>query len=46
MATHDPLADHDYQEHLENYHAFLFGVRTFVITAAIILALLAFFLLR
>lgn len=43
--THDHVTDRDYQEHVESYRAFLFGVRFSVITAAIVLALMAYFLI-
>lgn len=44
MATHDQVADEDYQDHVESYRGFLFGIRLSVITAAVILLLMAFFL--
>ncbi|HRO49270.1 MAG TPA: aa3-type cytochrome c oxidase subunit IV [Hyphomicrobium sp.] len=51
MATHHPYADHDqtadqdYRDHVESYRAFLFGIRTSIAIAAVILALMAYFLL-
>lgn len=51
MATHhhygdsDLIADQDYREHVESYRGFLFGIRTFVAIAAVVLALMAYFLL-
>lgn len=45
MATSDQITDPDYQEHVESYRAFLFGIRFSVITAAVVLALMAYFLI-
>lgn len=45
MAVHDPIAEQDYQAHLASYRSFLFGIRASIATAAIVLALLAYFLL-
>ena len=51
MATHHPYADHDqttdqdYRDHVESYRAFLFGIRTSIAIAAVVLALMAYFLL-
>lgn len=43
--THDPIADQDYRDHVESYRGFLRGVRWSVATAAVVLALMAYFLL-
>ncbi|WP_139247796.1 aa3-type cytochrome c oxidase subunit IV [Hyphomicrobium sp. CS1GBMeth3] len=45
MATHYPVADSDYAEHLQTYRSFVRGVMFFVATMATILILLAYFLL-
>lgn len=44
MATNEQFSDQDYQEHVESYRSFLFGVRFSVIVAAIVLALMAYLL--
>jgi hypothetical protein len=44
MATHDPIVDADYPAHVETYKAFLRGARISIITIAVLLALLAYFL--
>lgn len=44
MATNDQFTDQDYHEHVESYRSFLFGIRLSVITAAVVLALMAYFL--
>ena len=51
MATHhhysdsDLIANPDYRDHVESYRAFLFGIRTSLAIAAVVLALMAYFLL-
>ncbi|HRN87561.1 aa3-type cytochrome c oxidase subunit IV [Hyphomicrobium sp.] len=42
--TNDPVADQDYQAHVESYRGFLFGIRASVAIAAAVLALLGYFL--
>jgi hypothetical protein len=45
MATHTPVADVDYADHLQTYQSFVRGVIYAVAAAAITLILLAYFLL-
>jgi len=45
MATRDPVVDADFSAHVETYHSFLKGVALFIATAAVILLLMARFLL-
>lgn len=45
MATNDQVAEQDYQDHVASYRGFLFGIRLSIITAAVILLLMAFFLI-
>jgi hypothetical protein len=45
MVTSDPVVDADYPAHVETYRSFVHGVQMAVIVAAVVLALLAFFLL-
>jgi hypothetical protein len=44
-ATHDPVVEADYPAHVETYRSFLRGVQLAVATAALVLALLGYFLL-
>lgn len=42
--TSDPLVEQDYLHHVNDYRAFLRGVRRSVVAAALVLALMAYFL--
>lgn len=45
MVTYDPIVDNDYPAHVETYRGFLRGVRLSVGAGALVLILLAYFLL-
>jgi hypothetical protein len=45
MVTADPVADADYAEHIAFYRSFLRGVQLSVGTIALILILMAYFLI-
>jgi hypothetical protein len=45
MATQDPVVDADFPAHVETYRSFVRGVALFVAIAAVILLLMARFLL-
>jgi len=44
MVTADPVADADYAEHIAFYHSFLRGVRLSLSAIALLLILMAYFL--
>ncbi|MCC7251813.1 aa3-type cytochrome c oxidase subunit IV [Hyphomicrobium sp.] len=45
MATYDPVVDADYPAHVQTYRSFVRGVMLAIATAALVLTLLAVFLL-
>jgi hypothetical protein len=45
MATYDPAIDADYAEHLQSYRSFVRGVRWAIAAIALLLILMAYFLL-
>ncbi|HEX2842735.1 aa3-type cytochrome c oxidase subunit IV [Hyphomicrobium sp.] len=45
MATQNLSADPDFESHVQTYHSFLRGAASFIALAAVILILMAYFLL-